>query len=850
MIILEHDSKVYTMKDIINFINSSNLNLNESTVIKVSHDLNLKIFGMSEIFFSFNFGKVIGINILRKPIIYYDLNGEKFEFISNEQLNKYLEKFYIPRIFCETENIKDIVNFANLNNHRNCKYFIKELFKIKIYNSVDFHNFFNLRPTQFIKNSFDIPTDFEKNFNYYFNIKGNINTYQSFYIYDDNIDSRSFFCLDFLNMNCNKRIFNYYGYSGIGKSITIIGALKFRDNFSKLGSLYINCKTIKNLLKQLRFLEVKQLLIDEVIFLNPYDYSSYRNLVEYILNFKFINEFSFWDLIINILNIYFFKNRKYIFVFDQYNVAKDPESKLNLIKKEYFLNRNMKCIILSSMNEKDIRKIKELNLFNENLISKNEEFSELKNICNIIDGDLSIEKRKVLEKMGNRLKNLIEIKNSKDLTKYLESQKLKYFLKIISFYLEGEQKEEFLRKKSISYIPSEIIGKILKFQIGYKYDKETLISIIDNIPFRFFDFNGFWKDFLKRKDKDLNSPLKSKKENIYYGIKFSFPLIEEVMTEIYKLILSSNSYNYIKSLLKNQGSGLETIFKLSVMNHLSPKIGGPKKKFNNFIITDKFKIHDIIQNDNKNTEKYTLKNNTCYIVEQDIFNGKEVDCLIIEMKGNIPYIYGLKISIYKDSNIEKNSLKQSLMHMINNLERIFSQKIDYDKVFFYYVFDYSKVGDDDYNEMIKDCSQSGFEYFFFDCEKNIFCDKYNNKINDIKSNTNILLDNIKNNNQSFNNSLFNYFINERITPTILNQIENSIASERKENSIKLKYLCEEIGPIIDKDKVNIQCLPLGIQFIFLNNQKLISKILDEETGGICDNDLFYNNTEYLIYEII
>ncbi len=42
----------------------------------------------------------------------------------------------------------------------------------------------------------------------------------------------------------------YYGLSGIGKTITIIGALKYMLNHKDYGTLYISCKTLFSLMKK------------------------------------------------------------------------------------------------------------------------------------------------------------------------------------------------------------------------------------------------------------------------------------------------------------------------------------------------------------------------------------------------------------------------------------------------------------------------------------------------------------------------------------------------------------------------------------------------------------------------
>ena len=83
----------------------------------------------------------------------------------------------------------------------------------------------------------------------------------------------------------------YFGSSGIGKSITLIGALKYGNKYEKLGTFYINCKTLRVLFRDNKIRAIKQILIDEIVFLLRNKYNEYLECCNKVKNFKFKDEF-------------------------------------------------------------------------------------------------------------------------------------------------------------------------------------------------------------------------------------------------------------------------------------------------------------------------------------------------------------------------------------------------------------------------------------------------------------------------------------------------------------------------------------------------------------------------------
>jgi len=804
-IILHNNIKV-SLKDIIEFANASN-------EIKTSYlygnkDFPLIITDISKLYFSFDFCGIKGINIFRYPVYYKHSNGDIYEFVSGEQFNKFLNKFTYPFIQCNTckgLQRKTIANIINLNIHKKHDFLIIEGFHYKILNSEEINQFFENRPTNFTNKEFDTPISFEKNFNFYLNKNGKCKLNDKFYVYDDNNDSRLTVALDIKTKG--KKVINYFGPSGIGKSVTLIGALKYRENFEKVGSLYINCKSIKNLLSENKVSIVKQIFIDEILFLNPNNYLYYELAVEIIKEFKFENKYSFWDLILNILDKCINNKMNYIIAFDQYNHSQDYDNKLNEIKNKLRKYPNIKLIIFSSMNETDIRLIKIKDLFDE-LDYNDEIYCEIENICQISDNNLTQDQQIALKKMGNSFKELIEIINYSDINEYLKEKKYELSKKLISFYLS---KAENLNNKYFyddtnknREISPEIIGYLLTFTTDYTYVKKELLEIIEFIPFRFF--------------KIITDDKKS------YKVKFGFPFIKEVMLDLYKKIILKHSYLELKNILKNKGSGsgLEIIFKLLVINNLTPETE-PVNKFKIFLISEKYKINSFIKKDNDQKLKLLLLKNKTYLIGQEKFNGKDLDLLIIDLKDNDIYIYGFQISINIDKILELSYLKQLFLNMLNNLNDIFGINNFKNKfIYFGYIFDYSNIYN--YHKILTDCKNMGWKYCFFDTDKKIFCTKKNIEINDINEIvTKVILD-----------DKLNIYETTKINNDYLYIIKDLISKEKGKNINNLKYIGEKDGPIIEGNIINVLVMPQNIEIIFKKDNIFVGKTIDKSSKEIFD----------------
>ena len=535
MIILKYEDFTLTLSDIYDYIKDKNAPF--KTTIDKFFDFELNVFSINEISFSFQINKVIGKNILRKPICYKSEFGE-YEFVALKQINLFLEKYSLPMIKCNITNERLEPTLLNLIIHLKHDDKIVENFKYIYYeNEKNFIDFFKNHKTKFINKEFQTPLDFDKNFNYYFNTKRNINTKEKFYIYEGEKYNRRFLQIEILDNSKKEKYFIYYGIPGNGKSITLLGSLKYRYDLFYISTLYINCKTIKNLIKNKKILAVKQILMDEIIYLTSGNFQKYLAIVDFIKNFNLKDEYDFWRLINEIIFNFCNDNLQYVFGFDQFNYSNDYHEYLNKLKVLCNDRNNFKLVIFSSMNESDIRKIKIAKLFYINQANSSDEkykYIELNNICDIkeISKSLDFHMIEIWKRLGYTMKSLMELKNSPDIEEYLKQKKIKTTFKIISFYSSEKEVDNYYNKEKdeINSLPSELVNRILSFSTEYNYERNEILNIIDNIPFRFFN--------IMKNNKGI------------YKIDFGFPLVKEIMKYFYKFIILKHNYNYLKSCLK------------------------------------------------------------------------------------------------------------------------------------------------------------------------------------------------------------------------------------------------------------------------------------------------------------
>ena len=129
-----------------------------------------------------------------------------------------------------------------------------------------------------IGRTFKSGIDFDPNFQTYF-FHFEKMAFQPFRILPDKIDKenpepkRALFMEQVKKSEPGKK-YRIFGHSGIGKSTGLICALKY-DLKPNIGSLYINLKSMRKLIEAKNFDKIRQIFIDEIIFLFHDNYDNY-----------------------------------------------------------------------------------------------------------------------------------------------------------------------------------------------------------------------------------------------------------------------------------------------------------------------------------------------------------------------------------------------------------------------------------------------------------------------------------------------------------------------------------------------------------------------------------------------
>ena len=832
MEIVLFDNKRIFLKEILDAIK----NCNDIGFIKLeNHNLDIEITYIDQITFCFEILGKSGYKILRTPII-IEIAGKKMEIVCTQQLQYFLSKNYTnPKILCSCGKKSD-VTIRNLNTHIGHSFTIFEFEEIQPLFESQIENIIQNHRKGYLGKTFISPEDFDINFNHYFKLGETENILHGlFNVFDDTNSTRSFITYEFTNCDNFGNKLIYFGAPGKGKSITLIGALKYTVIHKKTGTLYFNCKTFKILSEKQQFTLIRKILSDEILYLFYENYKNYLSCFKMIQTFNFLLDTSFWNLIDLILKECMNINKKFIIGIDQYNNSNDPNNYLNKLEEKYLKNNKNKqfmFIIISSMNETDIRQQKIKLLFEEN-ISKN--VYELNSVCNNFITNFNEDELKVLNKLGKTFKSYNEIKLLKDkneLNDYLKKKKKKYLYKIISFYKKDKKVEKFnvnISEEDIMNSSDNIYVNFLSFKINYEYTKSELMKIIDFIPFRFFNINEKYGK---------------------YTVITGFPLIDEILDDIFRYIVVNKNFYIFKKLANNKGSAFSSLFEYKVRYSFYPQIKGEIDYFKNFIIQESVSMEVIIPKDNETKEAKFIKNlelGKTYLVEQKQFGGKELDFLIIHISEN-PEVFGFQVSTYKEKIF--TSLEKTYNILLNRLNISFNLKIH--EAYFGYIFDYSRIKDPLYKSMLKKCKNNKMKYSFYDTDSNILFDdkfKRSNNIYDLVGKINS--HNIFNKNENYQNININYYNPiHKLSGNQISIIIDILKAEKNDYNISSIYFVKKESNILcDENYVSIvDNYTDNLVIFFYHNRFLISKTIISNKEINDNKDYFSDNFD--IYEII
>ena len=200
--------------------------------------------------------------------------------------------------------------------------------------------------------------EFDPNFQTYF-FKFDKMAFEPFKIFPDKIDEestqpkRALFMEQIKKSEPGKK-YRIFGHSGVGKSTGLICALKY-DLKPNVGSLYINLKSMRKLSEAKNFSKIKQIFIDEIVFLFHDNYDNYLTVANAIKDFEFS---SVWELIEFVLDkIKDIKVEKFIIVFDEYKKKNDQfDAFTQLCKKFLEGSKVLSFVRVSPQNDNpDIR---------------------------------------------------------------------------------------------------------------------------------------------------------------------------------------------------------------------------------------------------------------------------------------------------------------------------------------------------------------------------------------------------------------------------------------------------------------------------------------------------------------
>ena len=279
------------------------------------------------------------------------------------------------------------------------------------------------------------------------------------------------------------------GPEGVGKTISIMAF--FRKNFLKYHYIYCNLRKLFYCFTSKDNNAIKDIILKEL--LNSSCSIEKLNNCSDKLNDLFLLEKHPIDLIIEIIKL--LKLKQNIIILDQYKIKYDDNySKLQELLK-YCKTNLIKVVLISSMNEIDVKQsiidnLKSKKDFNSNKFSLNYIYISSLAICDDKDTkDLNEEEKNILVKFGNNFQTLYEILKQKENFKNQEIEQ--------SFenYFNNIMKSNF-KERINNYFNNENNDKnmLSKFYylISCTKDEISIKDFLNNsklIPFRFFVFN-------------------------------------------------------------------------------------------------------------------------------------------------------------------------------------------------------------------------------------------------------------------------------------------------------------------------------------------------------------------------
>ena len=649
------------------------------------------------------------------PIKIYMLNEEIIDIVSVQQFTKLYIKNKKKEIylFCKKENKTERFMIINLLNHLNCKDKIYAFMEGKEtpVQEVDFDKRFKKFPRS---NKFISPYEFDLHYSDYFEFYKYYEINSEFkYIKDKSMNREKF--INCLNNIYPNTINIFFGKGGIGKSITLIQVFKYDYDHSIYGTLYINCKCISKAFKN-NIKIMKNILKDEITFLFKDEYDLYLKCVDMIEEYMPKKFSTYWEIILNIIDLCQNENKQYFLIFDQYKDKIDTDGELFKLNEKLKTKNIFSIIVCCSLNDKDIRYYKIQKLFGSANLKNNPDNMIIYEITSLLhDLDLSIdnggEYDKAFKMLGKNVKNHIALSEiysnyPGQLQEFLETKKKKIKDNLLDFY-----KVDNIKDNELIYI-----SNIFKFSTGTEYELNYLYKIQEYIPFKYFDV------------------IKSEKNENLAEIVYNFDLVKDALSEIYELLIFENLSIY--KIFNNNGlldeGALGGLFEKFVIYNMTPKKDEKIiKLFGKFKINTVYEVKKFLPKSNEKWKKKVyVKDNLnpgMYLFKQKNFNGKGFDAAIIIINDvNEATVYLFQISINKKEIYSEKNLEKMIEIFIQYFSQLFTFELSKEKVYFTYIFDIQHK-----ENLLKKCDEKNMKCIFFKSSIKIFTDRNEMNVEEI-----------------------------------------------------------------------------------------------------------------------
>ena len=701
----------------------------------------------------------------------------KFTFPDGEEKN-----IFIPKNQCIYKIINEYKNYDYLIKIDGSKEFIKKKINYKdkyseikfISSTLNKDNYLNTLAFVDFENRKEFLSLLSPVFNKYFENK--IIT-ESKPIFKYTKERKLFF--SFLEDEINEsQLIPLCGPEGIGKTISILTFFRQRKHLYKY--IYCNLKKLYYYFIKKNTSDIKNIMINELFQCENFD-----NLNQHLIELE--NIFNNNDHPIDILDIIISKLDLcgIIIILDQYKIKYDYNYlKLqNLIKST--LSREIKIIVISSMNEFDVKESILDSLEIKNKIGFSLNYIYISSLVSCDEEDvkqLNEEEKSLLINFGNTYQAYYEIitqrekyKNQNEFdnfVKYFEHQMKINFECRINDYFNNENKDKDIQSK-------------LYYLINCTNDNLTIKDLIENsnnIPFRFFIFKYADKTYFKISNIKVDDKIE-----LIYQCNIYFYYISSMYQS---LIIKNQRDPYNKSLSSyKKATSLEESFS----RYLACRADNFIKNINKIVRRNIEEFYNIKKED---LDVDSLNNNEAILFTPLNQNTSNFNCAIllcINKDKKIYHFYLFQVTRKKSSKERMSylTLNDNINYLKLYLISIYGIKID--KVFFAYVFDF----DSQDNTTMDFCVNNNIDYIIFDMGKFNISEKF--KLNEyiiklkifdynFKDNKSLIRERFteinKNSNGKLDDSL-DYLKKKRKMMNDISQIEANFKNKKNEEKKKL-----------------------------------------------------------------